>query len=37
MAHELAQLAKGSAESQVWDGAEPAILQHLLLADRVKC
>ena len=37
MAYELAQLAKSSAESQLWDGVEPAILQHLLLADRAKC
>ena len=37
VAHELAQLAKSFAESQLWDCVETAILQHLLLADRAKC
>ncbi|KAK9993278.1 hypothetical protein SO802_022981 [Lithocarpus litseifolius] len=37
VAHELAQMAKGSAESQTWEGVEPTMLQHLLLADRANC
>ena len=37
VAYELAQLAKGSTESQIWNGAKLAILQHLLLANRAKC
>ncbi|KAL0009846.1 hypothetical protein SO802_004954 [Lithocarpus litseifolius] len=37
VAHELAQIAKGSAESQTWEDVEPTMLQHLLLADRAKC
>ena len=35
--HELAQLAKGSAKFQTWEGVKPTILQHLLLANRAKC
>ena len=37
VALDLAQIAKGSAESQTWEGAEPTLLQHLLLVDRAKC
>lgn len=34
VAHELAQIAKGFVESQTWEGVEPPMLQHLLLANR---